>query len=1085
MEQSEIYKQQQQEYYHSSGFGEFPPTPQRQPQPSSRIRFADDTKPSANNNISLHRRNNVPDKTKQVLVLGGGGYDGQGRQQQTPHQNNNTRAPPSSDQNNRMLSSSTTPESHANNTLDFSMIATPGGKRLARVMVNDETASYASESSSHFATPFTNMLRGVVSSTPGILTSATEAAMTSKYNSKNQNNDNNDNNNDDEDEECTAITFAKSAPHSGYLKKLGKNIHSFKRRFFVLKPSTHLYYFMSPNDVEPRGCIDLDNFVEGSGGGCQVNEIGVLPDGTFRFELVFDEEEQDLNDAILNDGYDNVFETKSSSNNRQIIVLEARTEEIGREWISKIKSERLSVAKGQVDQLQTSLAKSEAACAHWEESASDEKRRANEAEMSRNVAIAEAKSWEGRFRDLNEAIQLLVRDTTPTSEAEVDSGESSSSSEFLRESLQGLELNGTNFEEVSESFQRIRDDYNEARKKKDYANESIMKLQQRLVEAEERATKAEADLAQVQEDARAMQNDLKRVKREKKILVKEVKTLHESRRQQEIENKNLKQHQPEQYNSNSPSIRSNEDQRRLILELEEHVMSGLRLSEQFLHLNGIDPSEVGDDFGSSIQTSKASDLSPLRRRRIPAVIRAKPDILGDDLDSIQASSKASDMSPLRQMQNKPNVPLQTILSPANPSLQRNHQMSNLLDDDDDDEEEAGEEEVEPSESEVTSRSEQGEASQTEMHSGDEKSVKQNLNEIFAEEPQTDSFEQAAMQASKQNDTTNDASRSLAEVASIQSSGSVRSKVTDNGHATTQLVKAPQDARSEPSFTTPTDGDGGVYHITFYRKRLGLQFQKVPNEMGTTTGLLTNVLMTADGLDAPETTATELQRIASLSQHSKKRGGNSEMESILPVSPVDAVIVCGFIGFDDSSGSIRPKVGARLVAFDGIPVEVGRWTFESIRKGIQARGRPLTLSFRNDALSPKQQDILKKALGDISAAAPPPQSIPTNPQYHLPRAGSRGESHQQYLDEQSLAAASTESSTTSSQRSRFKKHYSFSETGSSLSSAVAPLVSNLMKKSTKQQQQQRQQQQFSEPEYVRRQLSSHDQMRLDEFRSSML
>jgi len=466
------------------------------------------------------------------------------------------------------------------------------------------------------------------------------------------------------------------------------------------------------------------------------------------------------------------------------------------------------------------------------------------------------------------------------------------------------------------------------------------------------------------------------------------------------------------------------------------------------------------------------------------VIRAKPDILGDDLDSIQASSKASDMSPLRQMQTKPNVPLQTILSPANPSLQRNHQMSNLLDDDDDDEEEATEE-VEPSESEVTSRSEQGEAPQTKMHSGDEKSVKQNLNEIFAEEPQTDTLEQAAMQAAKQNDTTNDASRSLAEVASIQSSESVRSKVTDNGHATTQLVKAPQDARSEPSSTTPTDGDGGVYHITFYRKRLGLQFQKVPNEMGTTTGLLTNVLMTADGLDAPETTATELQRIASLSQHSKKRGGNSEMESILPVSPVDAVIVCGFIGFDDSSGSIRPKVGARLVAFDGIPVEVGRWTFESIRKGIQARGRPLTLSFRNDALSPKQQDILKKALGDISAAAPPPQSIPTNPQFNFPRTGSRGESHKQYLDEQSLAAASTESSTTSSQRSRFKKHYSFSETGSSLSSAVAPLVSNLMKKSTKQQQQQRQQQQFSEPEYVRRQLSSHDQMRLDEFRSSML
>lgn len=1075
MEQDERYKQQNQ----SSGFGEFPPTPQmRQPQPSSsRIRFADDTKPSSS--VREYASNK-----KQVLVLGGGGGSN----------DYGMRASSSSStghHHNQIISSSssttpvTTQRGEANNTLDFSMIATPGGKRIARVMVNDnETASYASESSSsHFATPFTNMLRGVV-------TSAADAAMTSNYNNNkiqsNGNINSNINNNDDHvEEECTAITFAKSAPHSGYLKKLGKNIHAFKRRFFVLKPSTHLYYFMSPNDVEPRGCIDLDNFVEGSDGrgGCQVNEIGVLPDGTFRFELVFneedEEEEQDLNDAILDDdGDNNEFETKSSNNNRQSIVLEARTEEIGREWISKIKSERLSVAKNQVDQLQMSLAKLEAACAQWEESALDAKRRANEAEVSRNVTIAEAKSWEGRFRDLNEAIRLLVRDTA-TSGAEENDGESSSSSQFLRESLQGLELNGTNFQDVSESIQRIRDDCNEARKKKEYANESIIKLQQRLDETEDRATKAEADLAQVREDARAMQNDLKRVKREKKVLVKEVKTLHENKRRQDTETNTSKQHRLDQSSHGTPSVRSNSDQRRLILELEEHVMSGLRLSEQFLTLNGIDPSEVGDDVDSSIQTSsKASDISPLRRRRIPAVIRAKPEILGDDLE----------MSPPRQMQTIPNTPSHIHLSPANPSLQSNCLMSNLLDDDDDDDEE---EEGEPSESELSSRSTQGptrqsEASHLEGRPVGEKQVNQNLNEIFAEEPQTDTFEQVALQISKQNHTTIDASRSLAAVASFQSSESARSKVTDNGHATTKLIKNPQDAVRQSSSTTTTDGDGGgVYHITFYRKRLGLQFQKVPNEMGTTTGLLDNVMMTADGLDAPETTNTELQRIASMSQHSRNRGGNPEEMEILPVSPVDAVIVCGFIGFDDSSGSIRPKVGARLVAFDGIPVEVGRWTFESIRKGIQARSRPLTLSFRNDILSQRQQDILKKALGDIAAAvAPPPQStIPANPQYILPQAGSRGESHHQYLDEQSLAAASTASSTTSSQRSRFKKHYSFSETGSSISSAVVPLVSNLMKKSTTQQQQQ--QRQPSEPEYMRRQLSSHDQMRLDEFRSSML
>ena len=56
--------------------------------------------------------------------------------------------------------------------------------------------------------------------------------------------------------------------------------------------------------------------------------------------------------------------------------------------------------------------------------------------------------------------------------------------------------------------------------------------------------------------------------------------------------------------------------------------------------------------------------------------------------------------------------------------------------------------------------------------------------------------------------------------------------------------------------------------------------------------------------------------------------------------------------------------ARLVAFDGIPVEVGKWTFESIRKSIQARGRPLTLSFRNDFLTSKQREILTKAVEKI-------------------------------------------------------------------------------------------------------------------------
>lgn len=57
-----------------------------------------------------------------------------------------------------------------------------------------------------------------------------------------------------------ASLVARGALKSGYLWKLGANIPRWKRRFFVLKPITMLFYYMSEYDTEPRGCIDLDLF---------------------------------------------------------------------------------------------------------------------------------------------------------------------------------------------------------------------------------------------------------------------------------------------------------------------------------------------------------------------------------------------------------------------------------------------------------------------------------------------------------------------------------------------------------------------------------------------------------------------------------------------------------------------------------------------------------------------------------------------------------------------------------------------------------------------------------------------------------
>jgi hypothetical protein len=154
--------------------------------------------------------------------------------------------------------------------------------------------------------------------------------------------------------------------------------------------------------------------------------------------------------------------------------------------------------------------------------------------------------------------------------------------------------------------------------------------------------------------------------------------------------------------------------------------------------------------------------------------------------------------------------------------------------------------------------------------------------------------------------------------------------------------------------------------------------------------------------------------------------------------------------------------ARVVAFDGIPVEVGHWTFESIKKSIQARGRPLTLSFRNDVLTPNQRKILMKAIDDLNS----------------PKYG--GEAVNQIIHENTIHTHST-SSISSSQHSpaRSKQYYSLSEAGSSLASSVAPLVSNLLSSTRKEHAD-------STPEYLRRNSESLDQMkRHHEFQSGLL
>lgn len=59
---------------------------------------------------------------------------------------------------------------------------------------------------------------------------------------------------------ANAALVARGSIKSGYLWKMGANVPRWKRRFFVLKPITMLFYYLTEHDTEPRGCIDLDLF---------------------------------------------------------------------------------------------------------------------------------------------------------------------------------------------------------------------------------------------------------------------------------------------------------------------------------------------------------------------------------------------------------------------------------------------------------------------------------------------------------------------------------------------------------------------------------------------------------------------------------------------------------------------------------------------------------------------------------------------------------------------------------------------------------------------------------------------------------
>lgn len=892
----------------------------------------------------------------------------------------------------------------------------------------------------------------------------------------------------------TAASFARTAPRAGFLSKLGTNIPEFKRRFFVLKPSTHLYYFLSPADTEPRGCIDMDSV--------QVRELQHLPDGRFRFAV-----------QLLQD-----------KNERQEIILEARNEDVGRQWMESIAVERMSHVKTEMQKLQGMNAQYKARIEELERTLEEYKL----VERDRDGALEDASNWKSQFERLNEGLRLLThhlrrapeddkkkkapnldeQPVTTDSDENVQSAHdkcllSTPSASSHRETsllddineeeqhIDDLEFPGTHFSALLNACQQLRESLRLASVEASSAVEDLNSANEKMFATEKRMRKAEKHICKLWEENCAMRKSLKQSKTEKRVLVREVKSLmavvNETSQKLKHTTSQLPQDRPaatpsdDEQRNVSPS-----EEERLIDELEEHVMTSIRLHEQFLGVNNgladqllasVQKIETGSYSENDDDPAFALGMHVSRTTDSPTMPRIDHCLPHAAMESNTSHSSDTGKS--------------AKLSPIKPKL------LSLFDDQSDDDDSVDDEEKSTAPSVISSvgaelgdvhddllegTSIKTEASAT--HSSDGRlqgesqiPLRVGLSAFTPLAVEDDHVDVSV--ASDKDERKHPILRLDEEVdeettapnlcGSSTQSESTQSIITDNGNATSRLVCPLADVigirrkvnkQIDPGFFQ----DGKVYHLTFYSRKIGIQFQKVKVETRS-RGLLTEA-MTADLLDGKSdgSTAAELRRIATISNLATTSSLAPKTDEFCQVAtPVDAVLVCGFHGFDDKANHVRPNIGARLVAFDGISVEVGRWTFDSVRKAIQARGRPLTLSFRNDFLTTKQRAILTKAVADIEKAIPR-QTIQYK-QQRPPSAESimSSQSHEteQFVndahpcddDDMSVSVASSARYSTLGRSSfsashsiaSYQGYRSFSDAGSSsvFSSTLGPLVGNLM------------------------------------------
>ena len=643
---------------------------------------------------------------------------------------------------------------------------------------------------------------------------------------------------------------------------------------------------------------------------------------------------------------------------------------------------------------------------------------------------------------------------------------------------------GTYFSGLYNTCAQLRENQRLASVEASTALDDLQAANARVEAVDKRMAKAENHLCKLWEENCSIRKMLKLKKREKRVLVREVKNLRQALDKTQQQQPQQSGVRGSQQNGRGSNVKGNDisaagaddddasavgsDEEKLIHELEEHLMVSIRLHEQMLGGSGEKKNGLKQATSELLETSFESQQSDLHANG----------------PTVRLSAKSGEET---------NRSSKTI---ARGRSARPGAVASLLDnnsDDDGSEDEA--DPLVPSTMSISSMDVEVEDEREELH---DHSVDNESNYV-------DSPDRIKEQAPNPLLHLDDDEYPPQLCATSSQSESSKSNITTTGQATNKLVCPLADVieTKKTGIINFSDIEHDVYHLTFYSRKIGIQFQKVPPPPSRRRGLLTDA-MTADiaGVSVGSSkTAAELRRIAAITTRAKPEIQDTETDVCDVATPVDAVLVCGFSGFDDSGTNVRPKLGARLVAFDGVSVEIGRWTFDSIRKAIQARERPLTLSFRNDFLTTEQRAILTKAVKDMERWQIPRR---TTPNFHRGRRPSLEPSVHSVLssepdhivnetrtyrsndDDSSVSVAYSDhnqsmpqsfsaSRSVSSSQGNFR---SFSEAGSSVSvlSAVAPLVANLLAR--------RDSEQFS-PQYLRRSESVENTPQHQDFKAELL